>query len=131
MVPRDLAQLLSPRDREAILHLDKSIAAGSHWYTAMLEAINIWETTEENHNGRIYRYLIANEAFDWLLLAERMIGLAGNVIPEEEGVALICRGRPPLQLDVAIFKKSIGGLKYRQFLNYFYGITWKKPCSRQ
>jgi hypothetical protein len=123
MVPRDLTQLLSPRDREAILYLEESIAAGNHWYVAMLEAINIWETTEENHNGRIYRYLIANEAFDWLLLAERLLELAESAIPEEEREALLCRGRPPLCLDVATFKKSIGSLKYRQFLNYFYGIT--------
>jgi hypothetical protein len=123
MAQQELSELLSSRDRDAVLHMRKAVASGTHWYIAMLEAINIWETAEENCNNRTYRYLIASEAFDWLLLAERLMGLVGNVIPEEEQVALICRGRPPLSLDGAMFKNLIGRLKYRQFLNYFYGIT--------
>ncbi|GAI19828.1 unnamed protein product, partial [marine sediment metagenome] len=58
-------------DTEAIRHLEQAITGGKHWYIALLEAIGLWDTAEETHNGRAYGYLIAGEAFDWLLLAER------------------------------------------------------------
>jgi hypothetical protein len=123
METQDLSELASPRDTEAVTHMRQAIASGQHWYLALLEAINLWETAEEVHNGRNYRYLIGSEAFDWLLLTERLLELAGENIPDEERANLICRGRPPLQVNVETFKELIGCLKYRQFLNYFYGIT--------
>ncbi|MFC2060490.1 hypothetical protein ACFLTZ_05315, partial [Chloroflexota bacterium] len=54
---------------EAIRHLVQAISEGKHWYIALLEAIGLWTAAEETHNGRTYHYLIASEAFDWLLLA--------------------------------------------------------------
>ena len=65
--------LTSTEDARAIIQrLEQAIIGGKHWYIALLEAIGLWTKAEENHNGRTYRYLIAGEAFDWLLLAERL-----------------------------------------------------------
>ena len=69
---------------EAIGHLKKAIAEGKHWYIALLEAIGLWELAEETHNGRNYRYLIDGEAFNWLLLAERLCEAINGSLPEEE-----------------------------------------------
>ncbi|HEX79008.1 MAG TPA: hypothetical protein G4O19_02510, partial [Dehalococcoidia bacterium] len=110
-------------DGEAIRHLKEAIASGKHWYIALLEAIGLWQTEEETVDGRRYRYLIDGEAFDWLLLAERLLGEVDSLLPENEKMALLFQGKPPLYLPANEFKQLIGNHKYRQYLNYFYGIT--------
>jgi hypothetical protein len=108
---------------EAIRYLEQAIISGKHWYIALLEAIGLWTAAEENHNGRSYRYLIAGEAFDWLLLAERLCGAVDGLLPEAEKTALLFHNEPPIRLTREKFKELIGGIKYHQYLNYFYGIT--------
>ena len=108
---------------EAIRHLKEDIANGKHWYIALLEAIGQWTVAEESHNGRDYRYLIANEAFDWLLLAERLLAEIDYLIPEKEMLALLFHARAPIELPKEEFCQLIGEAKYRAHLNYFYGIT--------
>jgi hypothetical protein len=107
----------------AIEHLKQAIAEGKHWYIALLEAIGLWTKAEENHNGRHYRYLIAGEALDWLLLAERLCHEVDHLIPEEEMVALLFFGKAPIELDNENFSHLIGNAKYVAHLNYFYGVT--------
>ena len=110
-------------DAEAISHLGQAIAGGKHWYIALLEAIGLWASAEETHNGRTYRYLIDGEAFDWLLLAERLCQAVNGLLPDGEETALLFYGESPLDITIETFKKLIGRGKYRQYLNYFYGIT--------
>ncbi|MEC9014746.1 MAG: hypothetical protein VYA78_09260, partial [Chloroflexota bacterium] len=57
---------------DVLLHLRMDLAAGVPWQKALLEAVGRWTTVEEVLDGREYRYLIQGEAFDWLLLAERL-----------------------------------------------------------
>ncbi len=110
-------------DAEAIRHLEQAIVSGTHWYIALLEAIGLWTTAEETHDGRTYRYLIDGGAFDWLLLAERLCETADGLVPDDERNELLFQGKPPLNLTTDEFKKIIGRTKYQQYLNYFYGIT--------
>ncbi len=107
---------------EAARHLKQAITSGKHWYIALLEAIGLWTVAEEVHNGRRYCYLIAGEAFDWLLLAERLCQTVDDLLPDDEKTALLFYGKPPLDLTIEKFKELIGS-KYHQYLNYFYGIT--------
>jgi hypothetical protein len=107
----------------AIEHLKQAIAEGKHWYIALLEAIGLWNRAEETYNGRHYRYLIAGEAFDWLLLAERLCHEVDHLIPEEEMVALLFFGKAPIELDNESFSHLIGNAKHVAHLNYFYGVT--------
>ena len=109
-------------DARAIEHLKQAVANGTHWYLALLEAIKLWSSAEEDFNGRHYRYLIEGEAFDWLLLAERLCQEISDLIPEKEGTDLLFFDRPPLELTKEKFKKSIGPAKYQAYLNYLYGI---------
>jgi len=111
---------------EAIRHLEQAILKGKHWYLALLEAMRLWSGEEEIYNGRHYRYIIDGEALDWLLLAERLCEAVGDLVPEEEKLALLFHGRPPLKLSKEQFKELIGAAKYRQYLNYFYGVTVEK-----
>jgi hypothetical protein len=118
-----VSQSLPTADNAAITHLKQAIAGGQNWYIALLEAIALWTSAEEDYKGRRYRYLIDGEAFDWLLLAERLCREVEDLIPEEEREALLFHGRPPVKLSADKFKKLIGGGKYHQYLNYFYGVT--------
>jgi hypothetical protein len=108
---------------EAIRHFEQAVLSGKNWYIALLEAMRLWTDSEENYNGRHYRYLIDGEAFDWLLLAERLCQEVDDLLPQDEKLALLFKGRPPLSLTKEKFKGLIGAVKYRQYLNYFYGIT--------
>ncbi len=110
-------------NNEAIRYLEQAIRSGKHWYIALLEAIELWTTAEETLNGRNYRYLIEGEAFDLLLLAERLCERVDGLLPDNEKTALLFHGEPPLKLAKEKFKGLIGGDKYSQYLNYFYGIT--------
>jgi len=76
-------QTMATADARAIEHLKQAIASGKHWYIVLLEAIRLWKSAEEDYNGRHLRYLINGEAFDWLLLAERLSDEISQYIPEQ------------------------------------------------
>jgi len=107
----------------AVVHLKSEIAAGKQWFFALLEAIGLWDVPAEVYNGRTYCYLIADEAFDWLMLAQRLCESIEGLIPQSEKENLIIHGKPPLEISPDDFKNYIGVLKYQQYLNYFYGVT--------
>jgi len=110
-------------DREAILHLRKAISTGKNWYVALLEAIGLWGSAEELHDGRYYRYLIGGEAFDWLTLADRLCQEIDGMIPENEKLDLLFAATPPIDLSPGEFRQLIGEVKYRAYLNYLYGVV--------
>lgn len=109
-------------DQKAIAYLRDAVAGGEHWYRALLKAISLWTSTEEDYNGQHYTYLISGEAFDWLLLAERLTDEIHDLIPEAERVNLMFFDKPPIELSTDEFKKAIGAAKYRAYLNYLYGV---------
>src|SRR3990172_6980881 len=138
---------------DPIQYLRSSVAAGDHWYLALLKTMARWDQAEEVVGGRRYRYLIGGEAFDWLLLAERLVeeldgavsaddwqallfprppppGLGQGGVEEVDGAvsaddwqALLFHGRPPLELDEEEFQTLIGTPKYQAYLNYLYGVV--------
>ena len=115
--------VLPDEDNDAIRHLKMELAAGKPWHIALLEAIGLWTLPGEHHNERHYCYLIDGEAFDWVLLAERLsLAIAGSV-PEDELNALIFFGRLPEEISDDEFRELIGEAKYHAYLNYLYGIT--------
>ena len=116
-------QLTPSGDAGVIKYLEQEITSGKHWYIALLEAIGFWDTTEETYNERCYRYLIADEAFDWILLAERLCQAVDGLLPDDEKAGLLFHGEPPINVPTKKFKELIGGVKFNQYLNYFYGIT--------
>ena len=117
------SQLVPAGDKAAISHLKEAIDSGQHWYTALLEAIGLWTAAEETYDGRTYCYLIDGEAFDWLLLAERLCQAVDGLLPHDELADFLLHGKPPLDLADNRFKELIGSTKYHQYLNYFYGVT--------
>ena len=117
---------MSTRDTQAIQGLKGAIAEGKNWYVAVLETVRLWSSPEEDYGGRHYQYLVNNEAFDWLILAERLCEELDGLIPEEERANLLFFGIPPIELSKDEFKNIIGDFKYQAHLNYFYGILVEK-----
>jgi hypothetical protein len=114
---------------EAINHLKQAITSGKNWYLALLEAIGLWTMVKENRHNRSYQYLIDGEAFDLLLLAERLCEEVAGLIPEDERNELLFHGKPPVSLSAEEIKNLIGSSKYAQYLNYFYGIIAEEALS--
>jgi len=113
---------VSTRDTQTIQELKSAIAEGKNWYVAVLEGIRLWSSPEEDYNGRHYQYLVDNEAFDWLSLAERLCEELDGLVSEKERVNLLFFGIPPMELSNDEFKNIIGDFKYQAHLNYFYGV---------
>lgn len=110
-------------DAEAIRYFQEAVASGQNWYRALLGAIGLWSSPAEEYKDRSYVYLIDGEAFDWLLLAERLCETVEELLPENEVEDLLFHGVPPLQLDATEIKTLFGDQKYSQYLNFFYGVT--------
>jgi len=113
---------LRESDVWAIQHLKEAVDSGRHWYPALLEAIKLWSSPEEDYDGRHHRYLVGGEAFDWLALAERLCEEIDGLIPEAELTDLLFRDRPPVKLTKEEFRELIGDSKYKAYLNYLYGV---------
>ncbi|MEE8346161.1 MAG: hypothetical protein V3S20_02315, partial [Dehalococcoidia bacterium] len=88
-----------------------------HWFIAILEGVGRWPLAEEHVDGRHYRYLIGGEAFDWLLLAERLCGTLEDVTPEDERRALLMHRRFPVEVSEETLRRLLGPAKYRAHLN--------------
>ena len=113
----------SGTDGDALALLEAELAAGKHWFLALLAAIGAWRFPSETVDGRRYDYLIDGEAFDWLLLAERLVELLDGRASEQERQTLLSSGRAPIDVEPQEFRRLIGEAKHQAYLNYLYGIT--------
>lgn len=127
--PSGLATGLAEQVPEAVLHLRSAVRSGVPWYQAMLEAIGLWTVPQEVHQGRVYQYLILGEAFDWLLLAERLCPELNEAIGDEETEALLFNGKLPEDVTQETFQELIGATKHRGYLNYWYGIVMEEALQ--
>ncbi len=119
MVKRETA---AADDARAVRHLKAEIKANKAWYPALLAAIRMWRSPEEEYNGERYLYLIGGQAFDWLRLAERLCDEIKDMVPQDELTGLLFFDRPPVSLTDAEFKQALGPAKYRAYLNFLYGV---------
>lgn len=119
------------RTPEEIIESFVAAARGDeNWFFALLSAVAEWSEPSEELNGRAYTYVIAGEAFDWLLLAERLIEAAGDVIPEQEATRLLFEGRAPVHINAELFRRSIGHGKHAAHLNFLYGVVVEEALQQ-
>ncbi len=132
-----------PAAEDTVFRLRQEVGAGRHWFDALLDAVRDWRTTEEWVGDRHFRYLVGGEAFDWLLLAERLAIELQDLAPSSEIEALLFHGQWPLAIDDAEFAERVGPAKFSAHLNYIYGVLveealqlhveeeiWKEEYSR-
>ncbi|MCL2149327.1 MAG: hypothetical protein FWH51_00065 [Dehalococcoidia bacterium] len=109
--------------QKIIVRFQAALASHENWYLALLGAIREWSVAEEETDGACYRYLIAGEALDLAQISERLLKASHNLIPEQEKYDLLFRGHPPIALTPEELRELLGEEKYKQHLNFFYGIT--------
>ena len=119
---------------DAVLHFRAAMAAGTPWHRALLEAMALWTLPEESYGGRRYKYLLQGEAFDWLLLAERLcnaiaIDDAEGAVPAEAKERLLFTGRLPEPMEEDEFRDLIGVTKHRAYLNFHYGVVLEEALQ--
>ena len=114
---------------EAILRFRTALATGTPWQRALLEAMGRWTIPEEVLDGRRYRYLLMGEAFDWMLLAERLCDGVDGAIPLEEKERLLFDGAIPETVGEDQFKDYLGPSKYRAYMNYRYGVVLEEALQ--
>lgn len=119
-VAREEAYL--PAVDEVVFRMRQAVAGGQHWFEAVLDAVKAWRQPSEMVGDRAYQYLLLGEAFDWLLLGERLLDEMPDLVPSHETDALIFENRWPLELDDAQFAARIGQSKHSAHLNYMYGV---------
>ena len=119
--PADEAAIVDTAEA-IVAALRSDILAGEPWYTALLGAVARWRLPIEHIDGRQYRYLIGGEAFDWLVLAERLTDTISDLIPAAERDDLLFFGCPPDGDDDERFRRLIGPAKHRAHLNFLYGV---------
>ena len=111
-----------PAPDETIFRMRQEVIQGRHWFEAVLDAVGRWRVPEEQIGDREYRYLVGGEAFDWLLLAERLVDEMPDLIPSGEVEALLFEGRWPLDLEDDEFASRLGPAKHSAHLNFLYGV---------
>lgn len=101
----------------------KTIQDGHPWPEALMDAMASWPAGEEVIQRKRYHYFIAGEAFDWMLLSERIFQSVEELVPAQEREAFIANGTFPAGFDEGRLKERLGVEKHRGYLNYFYGVT--------
>ncbi len=108
----------------AISRLKSSIgSAESDWKFTVLEAIADWPLANEDVGGETFEYLIGGEAFNWRLLAQRLLGECGSVIPDETLWEWLSDSVLFAGFEEPDFMRAVGVDKFRAHLSYFYGVT--------
>ena len=114
--------LTSTDSQEVVRRFLFDLRSGIDWFEALTEAIAQWRTSQEVFNGCRYRYLVGGEAFDWLLLAERLLAAAHGLVPQGEKERLLLNGLMPSNASPEWFRKRIGPAKYSAVVNHWYGV---------
>jgi 8-oxo-dGTP pyrophosphatase MutT (NUDIX family) len=113
---------------DPVAHFRESVDRGDPWFDALMEAIALWVRPDEQVDERHFRYLIGGEAFDWLLLAERLLREVEDAVPAEQAERLLFEARAPgdergERIADERLRELIGETKHRAHLNYVYGVT--------
>lgn len=103
--------------------LERSGSTEEQWKHSVLETIAKWPLANENLAGEQLDYLIGGEAFDWRLLAERLLTECGTVIESEIWWEWLSDPVLFAGFEEPEFMRLVGVDKFRSHLSYFYGIT--------
>lgn len=117
-----ILSLTGPDHQEVVRRFMVDLRSGVDWFEALTQAIALWRVPDEVVDGCHYRYLVADEAFDWLFLAERLLATAEGLVPRGEKEDLLFHGLLPRGVSEERFKKQIGPAKYGAVINHWYGI---------
>ena len=109
---------------ELLAELDRRLTdTPDDWKRAVLETIGEWPYAAEEHRRRKLIYLIGGEAFDWRLLAERLLERRENGPDIDEWQGWLAEPDIFAGFEEPEFMRLMGVDKSRASLSYFYGVT--------
>ena len=118
-----VASVDSGSQNAVIACLRKSIVGGTDWFTSIVRAVAMWPTPEEWYRGRRYNYFIEGEAFDWMLLVERLCAELNTLVPRDQIEEILFSDRFFSRYSLSEIADLLGVEKYRAYLNYYYGVV--------
>ena len=116
------ADVLENGTEELLRRFRESVKAGGDWTAALLQTIGEWTLAEESVDGREYRYLVAGEAFDWRLLAERIVLTVYDCLPPVERDRFLFQGETPRAVGEEELRAAFGAVKHSAAANFWYGV---------
>ncbi|MCX6013143.1 MAG: hypothetical protein NTV30_07000 [Chloroflexi bacterium] len=111
------------KNQASMSHLKQALLHNQDCRKALLEAIRIWDLPEETYEGKHYRYIINDEAFNLPLLAQRLCHAVKDMLPEVDSLDMFKTGMIPADFTKEEFKELLGDTKFFGYLNYFYGVV--------
>jgi hypothetical protein len=93
------------------------------WKIAVLETIAKWPYASEELAGEHLDYLIGGEAFDWRLLAQRLLAECDSKIADEVWREWLNDPVLFAGFEEPEFMRAVGVDKFRAHLSFFYGVT--------
>ncbi len=121
--PVDITRASRPAT-ELLVELEMNlIARPDDWKQLVLETVGQWPEASEVIGDQSLQYLIGGEAFDWRLLARRIMDSVENSPPRDEWQAWL--DMPDLfgGFSEPEFMRVLGVDKSRASLSFFYGVT--------
>jgi len=115
---------------ESMKYFKNSLSQGKEWVSELIKSMSLWTLEEEIYNGKHNKYLIDGEAFDWLLLARRLLDAIGDLVPTTEKNRLLLSEDISDLMSQDEFKNLLGPEKYSAYLNYWYGIVVEEAVIR-
>ncbi len=110
-------------DNESFARFRAELDLGAHWYVAALRAVSVWSLASEIVQRRRVHYLVGGDALDLLRVIERLLAVCPDRVERTERRRLLFSGEPPLRVPEIEFAAALGPLKYKAYLNYFFGVT--------
>jgi hypothetical protein len=108
----------------AITRLKTELAPSTNdWKLTVLETIAEWPLASENLAGEQLDYLIGGEAFDWRLLAQRLLSECGSDIDGDTWWDWLTDPVLFAGFEEPEFMRAVGVDKFRAHLSFFYGVT--------
>ncbi len=101
----------------------RALDDGVPWFLAALRAASDWTMSDEVFRRRRLHYLIGGEALDLVLVIERLVAAEPGRVDRAELRHLQFAGEPPAGVPEPAFAAALGQLRYKAYLNHFYGIT--------
>jgi hypothetical protein len=109
---------------ELLAELELSLTANpENWKLAVLETLGQWPESSEEYAGKTFAYLIGGEAFDWRLLATRILETVENGPEPEVWQAWLDTPDLFAGFGEPEFMRVLGVDKSRGSLSFFYGVT--------
>ena len=115
---------------ESMKYFKNSLSQGKEWVSELIKSMSLWTLEEEVYNSKNNKYLIDGEAFDWLLLARRLLDAIGDLVPTTEKNRLLLSEDISDLMSQDEFRNLLGPEKYSAYLNYWYGIVVEEAVIR-